>query len=81
MIVSWVTVEEPGSSKVLYWSEHSNQKKQAAEGKVVTYKFFNYTSGYIHHCNITDLKVVNFFISLRIYDQLLAIEFEAIYSY
>ncbi|PON77410.1 Acid phosphatase [Trema orientale] len=56
VIVSWVTVDEPaGSSKVLYWSENSKQKK-LAEGKLVTYRFFNYTSGYIHHCTITDLK-------------------------
>lgn len=60
VIVSWVTVDEPGSSKVLYWSEHSKQKKQA-EGKILTYKFYNYTSGYIHHTTIRNLKVTFFF--------------------
>ncbi|WRX14997.1 Calcineurin-like phosphoesterase domain [Theobroma cacao] len=55
VIVSWVTDDEPGSSTVLYWSENSKQKKMA-EGKVKTYKFYNYTSGYIHHCTIRNLE-------------------------
>ncbi|KAL6270024.1 hypothetical protein ACE6H2_026935 [Prunus campanulata] len=54
VIVSWVTVEEPGSNTVLYWSAYS--KKQKSEGKVTTYKFYNYTSGYIHHTTIRNLK-------------------------
>ncbi|XP_050232424.1 purple acid phosphatase 2 [Mercurialis annua] len=55
MIVSWVTEDEPGSSKVLYWSEKSKHKREAT-GKHVTYKFYNYTSGYIHHCTIRNLE-------------------------
>lgn len=54
VIVSWVTPEEPGSDEVHYWSEHSNKK--TAEGRHVTYKFFNYTSGFIHHCTIKNLE-------------------------
>lgn len=56
MIVSWVTMEEPGSSTVSYWSENSKHKNKA-EGNVNTYKYYNYTSGYIHHCTIRNLKV------------------------
>ena len=56
VIVSWVTVDEPGTNTVLYWSENSNKKKKA-EGKFNTYKFYNYTSGYIHHCTIRNLEV------------------------
>lgn len=56
MIVSWVTMEEPGSNTVLYWIENSKHKNKA-QGKVNTYKYYNYTSGYIHHCTIKDLKV------------------------
>ena len=56
VIVSWVTVDEPGSKDVLYWSENSENKNKA-KGKVVTYKFYNYTSGYIHHCTIKKLEV------------------------
>ncbi|XP_019165536.1 PREDICTED: purple acid phosphatase 2-like [Ipomoea nil] len=55
MIVSWVTVDEPGSNTVLYWSENSKHKKEA-KGKMKTYKYFTYTSGYIHHCTIRDLE-------------------------
>lgn len=55
MIVSWVTVDEPGSNTVLYWSENGHKKKEA-KGKMNTYKFSNYTSGYIHHCTIRNLE-------------------------
>lgn len=55
VIVSWVTSDEPGSNSVLYWAENSDLKN-LAEGIVVTYKYFNYTSGYIHHCAIKDLE-------------------------
>nr|DAD22448.1 TPA_asm: hypothetical protein HUJ06_023911 [Nelumbo nucifera] len=48
--------DEPGSSTVLYWSENGKHK-YLAKGEVLTYKFYNYTSGYIHHCTINYLKV------------------------
>lgn len=54
VIVSWVTPDEPGSSVVLYWSKNSGHKKKA-KGKVNRYEFYNYTSGYIHHCTLNDL--------------------------
>jgi short subunit fatty acids transporter len=60
VIVSWVTMDEPGSSTVNYWSENNKEKKQA-QGKVVTYKFFNYISGFIHHTTIRKLKVTSIF--------------------
>ncbi|KAL9270293.1 Purple acid phosphatase 2-like protein [Drosera capensis] len=55
VIISWTTPDEPGSNEVLYWAEGSKEK-QSAEGIVLTYSYFNYTSGYIHHCTITDLE-------------------------
>ncbi|XP_031127283.1 purple acid phosphatase 2-like [Ipomoea triloba] len=55
MIVSWVTVDEPGSNTVVYWSDNSKHKKEA-KGKMKTYKYFTYTSGYIHHCTIRELQ-------------------------
>ncbi|KAF5747149.1 Iron(III)-zinc(II) purple acid phosphatase precursor family protein [Tripterygium wilfordii] len=55
VIVSWVTPDKPGSSTVLYWAENSSSKN-IAEGIVLTYKYFNYTSGFIHHCTISDLE-------------------------
>lgn len=57
VIVSWVTEDEPGSSRVCYWGEKSKHKK-LAEGKFVTYRFFNYSSGFIHHTTIRHLKVL-----------------------
>ncbi|KAL9322311.1 hypothetical protein ACSQ67_010364 [Phaseolus vulgaris] len=56
MIVSWVTVDEPGNSLVQYWSEDSSQKREVAKGNHVTYRFFNYSSGFIHHCTLRDLE-------------------------
>lgn len=58
MIVSWVTMDEPGSNTVIYWTQNSKTKLKA-EGMLTKYSFFNYTSGFIHHCNITHLKVTN----------------------
>ncbi|CAN4107495.1 unnamed protein product [Withania somnifera] len=55
MIVSWVTMNEPGSNTVLYWKANS-RIKQKAEGTVTSYKYHTYTSGYIHHCSIKNLK-------------------------
>lgn len=57
VIVSWVTMEERGSDTVVYWSENSKQKN-IAKGIVTTYTFYDYTSGFIHHCNLTDLEVL-----------------------
>ncbi|GER26562.1 purple acid phosphatase [Striga asiatica] len=55
IIISWITPNESGSRSVLYWAENS-QIKKIARGIVVKYKFYNYTSGYIHHCTITNLE-------------------------
>lgn len=55
MIVSWVTMDEPGSDKVVYWKENSKEKR-SAEGKMSNYKYYNYTSGYIHHCTLRHLE-------------------------
>jgi hypothetical protein len=60
VIVSWVTEDEPGSNFVRYWSENSKHKKLAT-GKIVTYRYFNYTSGFIHHATIRNLKVLSLF--------------------
>lgn len=60
VIVSWVTMEEPGSNTVIYGTEES-QFRFKAEGRITKYKFYNYTSGYIHHCTIKKLEVDFFF--------------------
>ncbi|XP_059072054.1 purple acid phosphatase 2 [Cryptomeria japonica] len=55
VIVSWVTTSEPGSNTVLYGTEQSKYK-YSAEGIVASYKYSNYTSGYIHHCTVKNLQ-------------------------
>ncbi|KAI3464898.1 hypothetical protein Pfo_021561 [Paulownia fortunei] len=55
VIVSWITPDESGSSSVLYWAANS-QIKKTAYSIVVKYKYYNYTSGYIHHCTIKNLE-------------------------
>ncbi|KAL9684310.1 hypothetical protein QQ045_021745 [Rhodiola kirilowii] len=54
MIVSWVTMDEPGSSTVTYWIEKGNKKSK--HGKYTTYKYYTYQSGYIHHVNLKHLE-------------------------
>ncbi|KAJ1698400.1 hypothetical protein LUZ63_006912 [Rhynchospora breviuscula] len=55
VIVSWVTPDEPGSSVVLYGTSKHNLDKMET-GKHTQYKYYNYTSGFIHHCTIRHLK-------------------------
>jgi len=56
MIISWVTTSEPGSSTVVYGTSEDNLN-YTANGKHSQYTFYNYTSGYIHHCTIKKLEV------------------------
>lgn len=57
IIVSRVTMYEAGSSTVWYWSENNKHHKNKAKRSVTNYKFYNYTSGLIHHCLIKKLEV------------------------
>lgn len=54
VIISWVTPLDRGSSVVYYGFETGNYKHRA-EGNVTSYKFSNYSSGFIHHCPIQGL--------------------------
>lgn len=55
VIISWVTPEEPGSSKVQYGTS-KNSYDLLAEGTVANYTFYQYKSGYIHHCLVDGLE-------------------------
>ncbi|XP_059635178.1 bifunctional purple acid phosphatase 26-like isoform X2 [Cornus florida] len=55
VIISWVTADEPGPSKVLYGTSEKNYGF-TAEGTMTNYTFYNYTSGYIHHCLVDGLE-------------------------
>jgi len=54
MTVSWVTMEAEGNSTVLY-GRAAGRLDLAAEGTTTRYTFYNYTSGFIHHCTLTGL--------------------------
>lgn len=56
VIVSWVTPDEPGTRHVQYGTS-KDKFKTSAEGTVANYTFYNYKSGYIHHCLIEGLEV------------------------
>ncbi|KAK8954052.1 Purple acid phosphatase 10 [Platanthera zijinensis] len=55
MIVTWVTMDKPGSSKVRF-GESEDNLGFSVNGKHTRYKFYNYTSGYIHNCVLANLK-------------------------
>lgn len=56
VIISWVTPDEPGPNSVQYGTS-DNSYEFTAEGTVTNYTFYQYKSGYIHHCLLSDLKV------------------------
>ncbi|KAK8602584.1 hypothetical protein V6N13_057784 [Hibiscus sabdariffa] len=55
VIISWVTPDKPRPSRVQYGT---SEKKYdfIADGTVTNYTFYNYKSGYIHHCLVDDLE-------------------------
>lgn len=55
MIVSWVTANEPGNSTVAYGEDPARMERRA-DGAHTRYDYFNYTSGFIHHCTLRNLK-------------------------
>ncbi|XP_059289647.1 bifunctional purple acid phosphatase 26 [Lycium ferocissimum] len=55
VIISWVTVDEPGSSQVRYGLSEGNYDF-IAEGTLTNYTFYKYKSGYIHQCLVTGLQ-------------------------
>ncbi|KAM0953568.1 putative Acid phosphatase [Dioscorea sansibarensis] len=55
VLVSWVTPKKTGSNLVHY-GKAKDKHKFSALAKVTTYKYYNYTSGFIHHCTLNDLE-------------------------
>lgn len=55
VIVSWVTTEERGPSEVFYGTSEK-QYDRLAKGESTNYTFYNYMSGFIHHCLIDGLE-------------------------
>ena len=57
MTVSWVTASELGNSTVKFGEKPDPEKmERRAEGTHTRYDYFNYTSGFIHHCTLKHLK-------------------------
>ena len=60
VIISWVTADETGSSKVQYGTSEKKYEF-TAEGKMTNYTFYKYNSGYIHHVLVDGLEVIIIF--------------------
>ncbi|CAA2955436.1 purple acid phosphatase 5 [Olea europaea subsp. europaea] len=58
MIISWVTPIKPYPNEVTYWEDingkHGHKHKISA--KITSYRYYNYTSGFIHHATVRRLK-------------------------
>ncbi|CAN6564071.1 unnamed protein product [Malus baccata var. baccata] len=55
VIISWVTPDEPGDSKVQYGTSEKKYEF-SAKGVVTNYTYYQYKSGYIHHCLVGGLE-------------------------
>jgi hypothetical protein len=55
--ISWITPSAPGPKAVLYGLQSGNYTN-SKDSDVFTYKYYNYTSGFIHHARIDNLKVL-----------------------
>ncbi|KVI08794.1 Iron/zinc purple acid phosphatase-like C-terminal domain-containing protein [Cynara cardunculus var. scolymus] len=58
VIVSWVTPVEKYPNFVTYWKadEKNGIKRNRVRSKITTYRYYNYSSGYIHHATINRLQ-------------------------
>ncbi|KAJ8639114.1 hypothetical protein MRB53_015808 [Persea americana] len=56
VIVSWVTPSAPGSNIIQYGKVYSKTEFEARSNDAISYKFYNYTSGFIHQCIIDNLE-------------------------
>ena len=60
VIISWVTPAKKYPNTVSYWEDgkHGHHgHKHMKRAITTTYKYYNYTSGFIHHATIKRLKV------------------------
>ncbi|KAJ8752634.1 hypothetical protein K2173_005523 [Erythroxylum novogranatense] len=56
IIISWITPVEPTPDTVTYWPAKEPCEKKVAKASTITYKYYTYTSGYIHHATIKELE-------------------------
>lgn len=72
VIISWVTPIKKYPNTVRYWEadgsdkhghghghkyEHKHEHKHVTHAITTTYRYYNYTSGFIHHATINRLRV------------------------
>lgn len=64
VIISWVTPLKRHPSTVAIWEAHSHSQnnhnhnhRKIIHAKTTSYEYYNYTSGYIHHATVKNLKV------------------------
>lgn len=61
MIISWVTpLNLAGSDVVTYWKAVNGNvisEKKKARASTSSYRFYDYTSGFLHHATIKGLEV------------------------
>lgn len=62
IIISWITPSEPGPDLVQYGLASGNYSHSKNCAFVNTYTYYNYTSGFIHHCRIDNLKVCSAYV-------------------
>ncbi|OAE26722.1 hypothetical protein AXG93_3310s1210 [Marchantia polymorpha subsp. ruderalis] len=56
IIISWITPDEAGDSKVLYGKAPGSKYTTSVTGEASTYSFYTYKSGYIHKAVISGLE-------------------------
>ncbi|XP_010113480.2 purple acid phosphatase 25 [Morus notabilis] len=60
VIISWVTPIKKYPNTVRYWEDgkhgHGHKHKHIARAITTTYRYYNYTSGFIHHATVKRLK-------------------------
>jgi len=58
VIISWVTPLQPYPNIVRYWKANDPGKTvHETYSRITSYRYYNYTSGYIHHATIKKLEV------------------------
>ncbi|XP_010678957.2 purple acid phosphatase 6 isoform X1 [Beta vulgaris subsp. vulgaris] len=56
VIISWVTPDERHPDVVRYWSANDPSDVKTSHSQISTYRYYNYSSGYIHHATIRKLE-------------------------
>ncbi|XP_021740821.1 purple acid phosphatase 5-like [Chenopodium quinoa] len=56
VIISWMTPNERHPNVVRYWKAYDPSDVYTAHSQIFTYRYYNYSSGYIHHATIKKLE-------------------------